>query len=450
MNTLQKSVQFALVIVAVIGLFAVAAPQAHAYSYEGDCCGSFDSAFGGGYDSWYDGGFDSAFGGGYDSTYTPGYDSYYEPGYDSYYTPGYDSYYEPGYDSYYEPGYDSTYTPGYGSSYSESPVYYGSSGEMYSSSGGYSTGGRSVSYPPTAIPPRQQQPIFSIVPIGQPTGGQTQTQAQTQTSTNVNENQNVNTSNSNSNAVVSNSGNSTNNINVVVNVPQQQAPVTPVYQLPVVQYPIQYVTPQQPVYPAPFCTISISNGYNSGYNGSTLQATLTWSSTNATSAFISPNVGSVSVSGTRVVNGIGSQTYTMTVYGQNGQTATCQTFYTYTPAPVAPYVSLSQIPYTGFDLGATATAIYWASLIAFALAAGYLMIYFRGGVFALSGNMIASRAHVAEKSDEVIVAPAPVVASVKEDTAPAMSFNLPVTSSRHVTSDTMTVTPDGRLVINRS
>jgi hypothetical protein len=264
----------------------------------------------------------------------------------------------------------------------------------------------------------------------------------------------VNTSSSN--ATVSNSGNSSNvnNVNVIVNTPAvNQAPVTPVYTLPTVQYPVQFVQ-TTPVYqPAPYCTISIvnTNGYNN-YNGYD-QATLTWSASNATSAYISPSVGTVSTYGTRVVNASGNQIYTMTVYGQNGQTSNCQTtFYApaYTPtyvAPATPYVSLSQIPYTGFDLGPVGDAMYWAALAAFALAAGYLMIYFRGGALAFAGNAFAS-SNDAEVAEEKVLAP--VAASTKADATQLSSFNLPVTSSRHVTTDTMNITKDGRLVINRS
>ena len=48
-------------------------------------------------------------------------------------------------------------------------------------------------------------------------------------------------------------------------------------------------------------------------------------------------------------------------------------------APPPPYVSLSQIPYTGFDFGPVGNAMYFAALLAVAAAAAYLLIYFLPG-----------------------------------------------------------------------
>ena len=46
-----------------------------------------------------------------------------------------------------------------------------------------------------------------------------------------------------------------------------------------------------------------------------------------------------------------------------------------TPAPVASQVYLSQIPYTGLDLGPVGTVVYWTLLILWCLAAAYLVIF---------------------------------------------------------------------------
>src|SRR3989344_4671665 len=57
-------------------------------------------------------------------------------------------------------------------------------------------------------------------------------------------------------------------------------------------------------YPAPSCTITATNSYDTsyGYTGySYTPITLSWSSSNATSAYISPNVGSVSTYGSVTV-----------------------------------------------------------------------------------------------------------------------------------------------------
>ena len=212
---------------------------------------------------------------------------------------------------------------------------------------------------------------------------------------------------------------------------------------------------------APSCWITLSP--QSGYSGSyyNQQATLSWGSSNATSASINPNIGSVGTSGSRTVYPSVNQMYTMTVYNSQGQSATCQTSQYYQPMPTPtnlycsisanpssiqnggtsyltwtsygasfawlsdglgnvglsgsltvrpessrnytmtvtdyqgrtqtcntyvtvsggyyPYVSLTQIPYTGFNLGPVGNTLYWLALALFALAAGYLLVYYIPG-----------------------------------------------------------------------
>ena len=220
---------------------------------------------------------------------------------------------------------------------------------------------------------------------------------------------------------------------------------------------------------APTCWITLSN-YNNTYNYNQ-PTTLSWGSTNATSANISPNIGSISTSGSQTVYPSGNQIYTMTVYNSQGQSATCQTSQYYqggqgnlscniyanpitiqngkssyltwnstgatsawlsdglgnvasngsitvrpessrtytltvtnyqgqtqtcnayvTVSGSYPYISLTQIPYTGFDFGTTGNILYWIALALFALAAGYLVVYhlpgrgFRMPTFALAGT----------------------------------------------------------------
>src|SRR3989344_4347506 len=200
---------------------------------------------------------------------------------------------------------------------------------------------------------------------------------------------------------------------------------------------------------APSCWITLTPQY--GYSGYSQPSTLSWGSTNATSASISPSVGSVGTSGSQTVYPSGSQVYTMTVYNAQGQSASCQTSQYYQPGALSctisanpstiqngqtsyltwnsmgnvtsawlsdglgsvasngslavrpnrstnytltvsgpsgastcnayvnvagSYVSLTQIPYTGFDFGPMGNALYFAALIAFALAAGYLVVYY--------------------------------------------------------------------------
>jgi len=93
---------------------------------------------------------------------------------------------------------------------------------------------------------------------------------------------------------------------------------------------------------APSCWITLTPQYGSGYNYN--QATLSWGSTNANSASISPSIGSVSTSGSQTVYTSGNQTYTMTVYNPQGQSANCQTSAYYQPGNL--YCTVTANPQT--------------------------------------------------------------------------------------------------------
>lgn len=77
--------------------------------------------------------------------------------------------------------------------------------------------------------------------------------------------------------------------------------------------------------PAPTCTITYAQAAYAGY-GSVQPYTLSWSTSNATSASISPSIGTLSdyVNGTRTVYPSTYTTYVMTVSGPGG-TGYCQT-----------------------------------------------------------------------------------------------------------------------------
>jgi hypothetical protein len=83
----------------------------------------------------------------------------------------------------------------------------------------------------------------------------------------------------------------------------------------------------------------------------------------------------------------------------------------------APSVSLTQIPYTGFDFGPMGNAMYWMSLLALALAGSYLLVYYRGGALALATETIHSfrsqsvSAQVATQTTTPAPAKAPKVAT---------------------------------------
>ncbi|RJQ35488.1 hypothetical protein C4556_00095 [Candidatus Parcubacteria bacterium] len=128
----------------------------------------------------------------------------------------------------------------------------------------------------------------------------------------------------------------------------------------------------------PSCWITLTPQYGYGSYNYNQQATLTWGSNNATSAYISPLIGSVPTSGSRTVYTDGYVMYTMTVYNAQGQSATCQTQTQVIPPPPVypPQITLTQIPYTGLDLGTVGTMAYYFSILAFALAASYLAVYY--------------------------------------------------------------------------
>ncbi|MDO8562097.1 MAG: hypothetical protein Q7S05_04730 [bacterium] len=210
--------------------------------------------------------------------------------------------------------------------------------------------------------------------------------------------------------VITNSGNTTvSNPPVVVTQPSVAyvAPVT--YAVP--QYNVQAYVPQYTAQPT--CSITLNtNGYNNNYyNYGNNQTVLSWTSYNATSAYITPTIGNVALTGSTVVYP-GNQFYTMTVSGPGG-TTTCRTYAASTyVAPVtqaSPYVALTQIPYTGFDFGPFGNAMYWFALVGFALAGAYLVVYYVPHMFSFSGRTnslaLAQTARVASPVKTEVQAP---------------------------------------------
>ncbi len=65
--------------------------------------------------------------------------------------------------------------------------------------------------------------------------------------------------------------------------------------------------------------------------------------------------------------------------------------YTPTYYPPTPSVSLSQIPYTGFDFGPIGNAMYYLALLSFAAAGAYLLVYYSGSAMSFAGKGIKSR-----------------------------------------------------------
>ncbi|MBI4133356.1 hypothetical protein HY478_01950 [Candidatus Uhrbacteria bacterium] len=54
-------------------------------------------------------------------------------------------------------------------------------------------------------------------------------------------------------------------------------------------------------------------------------------------------------------------------------------------------VTLSQIPYTGFDFGALGNGLYWLALLMFAGSLAYLVLYHRGGIASVANGLFHSR-----------------------------------------------------------
>lgn len=404
MNSIKIRLQ--VLAVAIVVAASVAVPsEVHAADF-GDGwvdAGSYDNWIDGGsfdpwsdagsYDNWSDAGsFDPwSDAGSYDDYYDPGTGGdWYDPGTGGdWYDPGTgDDWYDPGTgDEYYDPGYADYYDPGY-SNYGSGGSYGGGSyGGGYSTGGGYSvkpTGG----YPVTIYQPTYQTPK----PTPSTPSNTTVVNNNTNTNTNVN-----------------------NNTAIAVAQVQISGQTTS-----------QPTYPQYPTYPAPYCTISHTQ--YTAYNYGTKQIYLSWTSSNASSAYLS-GYGSVAVNGSQTVYAAASQTYTLTVYGYNGQQATCQTTVygtTYTPTP---YVSLTQIPYTGFDFGPFGNAMYWAGLVTVALAGAYLAVYyvpsmaFAGTARRAYAPVVAPKAPILAEKEAALGNLAPIVASVrKAGTSDAMAI----------------------------
>ena len=282
-------------------------------------------------------------------------------------------------------------------------------------------------------------PIVYNTPVQQQQQQQQQAQAQQQpiVINNTNTNTNVNP-----------------NTNTVTNT--NSAPVTQVVSTPPQQI-VDYVYPQsnpiyQPTYQPIPVSCSIYASPNSVAHGQTTN--LTWNSSGAATAVLSNGIGSVATNGTLAVYPNGSSNYVLTVYGSQGTIATCNV--TVTVANNYPSVSLTQIPYTGFDFGPVGDAIYWAALLAFAVAAAYLLVYYRGGAFALATQFIggnrsnATRTIRPVKFTEAVEAPAETVEAPIVEVAPVAANtrlasvispiqNLPVAETRRMTSDAMII-----------
>lgn len=104
---------------------------------------------------------------------------------------------------------------------------------------------------------------------------------------------------------------------------------------------------------------------------------ITWSSDGAEYGKISPSIGEVDEDGSETVRPREDTTYKGTFYNDDGDKVTCSVKVKvdedYVYIPETPYITLSAVPYTGFELGPVGTAIYWSLLVLWCLIAAYLI-----------------------------------------------------------------------------
>jgi hypothetical protein len=167
---------------------------------------------------------------------------------------------------------------------------------------------------------------------------------------------------------------------------------------------------------APTCSLSISPSRVSS-GGS---ATLSWSTTNASSFSLDQGIGSVATtSGSRDLTTITeAKTYTGTVTNASGNTATCSASVSLesggggggggstgggclncgskkketTPTIVLDkettypggFITLTELPYTGFDAGPLATILFWVGLLGVSYVVAYLSTHVSMSSFALA------------------------------------------------------------------
>ena len=150
----------------------------------------------------------------------------------------------------------------------------------------------------------------------------------------------------------------------------------------------------------PSCTMTVSpTSIRSGNS-----ATLTWGGSDIMNVDIDNSIatGTTSPGSTTVApTGVGTHTYTGTFHANDGETLTCSatlnveggsggctsncgggggqtptiTLFSHPSTQPLAYLYLSQIPYTGLDLGPLGTVLYWFALIAWSFALAYLALF---------------------------------------------------------------------------
>lgn len=133
---------------------------------------------------------------------------------------------------------------------------------------------------------------------------------------------------------------------------------------------------------APWCTLTVSSNSVGSGTGTVLR----WNTSNNANSFFISDIGNVNTgSGARTIFPTFTRTYTGTVTNFNGQTATCQTtvgvgtgsnvslFQQPGDQPLA-FVSLSQVPYTGFEAGTMLTFLFWFAVALWSFGLAYIFV----------------------------------------------------------------------------
>ncbi len=161
---------------------------------------------------------------------------------------------------------------------------------------------------------------------------------------------------------------------------------------------------------APTCTLNVSSSKVSRDS----QVTLSWDSDGATSATIDQGIGAISLDGSQTVNVPGNTTYTGTFTSDHGESVTCiasvsvnggggkclncnddkkpkdkpkdepkdrdtdpspKVLLSKTITKTGNYISLDQVPYTGFEAGPLLTTFFWLAVLAVSAGFAYVVTY---------------------------------------------------------------------------
>ncbi|NBD74087.1 hypothetical protein GVX82_03530 [Patescibacteria group bacterium] len=174
---------------------------------------------------------------------------------------------------------------------------------------------------------------------------------------------------------------------------------------------------------APVCSLSVTPGSISSERA---EVTVSWSSENVVAASINQGIGSVAVEGATTTTPGGAQTYTGTFVGASGEEITCSDSVVFTrggggggggggrgpclncdddddddddrsgggggssrdedpepevsvasrvvPATPGSFVTLDQVPYTGFEASPLVTALFWIGLLLLSMGISYLLV----------------------------------------------------------------------------